>query len=419
MHVGTGRLKPHGQTLCMAGTGARHEKGDSGVLAIRSRHGRTQHRYRGSPLATLERQNKSRLTWARRSAFVGLAALVLLACGQEQNGGGGRRGRGGPVSVRLETVQLVQDVMRIEAVGTARARASVTIYAEAGGEVTEVLFEAGDFVEAGQPLLRLEDTRERLAVRLAEVSVRVAEQLLARYRRIENTGAVSDSQIDEARTTLESAKLQLEQAQENQDQRTVVAPFAGHVGLTTVDPGARITPTTVITQLDDREVLYIDFEAPEQAFQRLIIGTTVTATPFSAPDRSLEATVVYVASQIEPQRRTFTVRAELDNAEDIWRPGMSFEINVAFPGQTYPAVPEVAILWGSDGSYLWAIRDGEAQREPVAIVARREGTVLVDGALGEGDQVVVEGVQKVRQGSRVQAIGVPDGSAEPAQEERP
>ncbi len=355
-----------------------------------------------------------------------LAGLVLaigvMACDGGGSAGAPERGgpRGGagadrPVQIIAQTVAYERDEVRIEAVGTARARASAVLYAETGGEVTEILFNTGDFVAAGTPLLRLEDDEERLAVRLAEVSVRQAEQLLARYRRIEDTGAISDSQIDEAQTRLEASRIELEQATVALDERTVRAPFAGYVGLTDIDPGARITPSTEITQIDDRRLLVVDFQAPEQVFARIAPETPVEAAPFAEPDQVYTARVVDVDSRIDPNRRTFRVRAAIDNASDALRPGMSFRIGFRIEGDRYPSIPEAAIMWGSDGSYLWAVREGRAQQVPVTIVARRQGRVLVRGAVPEGSKIVAEGVQKVRQGARVMDLttrGGPRGGGE-------
>jgi RND family efflux transporter MFP subunit len=340
-----------------------------------------------------------------RSLAVSLLGLAACACGRApETANSGPPGEPRAAGVIVHEITLEREAERIEAVGTARARASATIFAEADGEVQRVNFTAGDAVETGDVLLALEAEEERLDVRLAEVAVREAEQLLARYRRIEDTGAVSDSQIDEAQTALDAARIQLDQARVALARREVRAPFAGHVGLTDIDPGARITAATEITQLDDRSVLFVDFDPPEQVFGRLNVGDTVEAKPFAGPDRSYPARIVNVDSRINPTRRTFTVRAELDNAADVLRPGMSFRVSLDLLGEPWPAVPEAAISWGSDGAYVWIVRDGRAAEEPVTLIERRQGRVLVSGAFGAGDLVIAEGVQKVREGSPVEIL---------------
>ncbi|MBB4658103.1 efflux RND transporter periplasmic adaptor subunit [Parvularcula dongshanensis] len=337
--------------------------------------------------------------------------LLLAACGGEQAAppeGGPDAGRAeATVQVLAERVRHAEDERRVEAVGTARARATAMVRAEVGGEVDEVLFETGDEVKAKQPLLKLNDEEEVLEAKLARVANAEAKQLLERYRRIEGTGAVSGSSIDEAQTALEAAGLRLEQAELALYRRTVRAPFDGHVGLAEVDPGARITPETDIAQIDDRSTLYVDFPVPEEVFGRLEPGDTVEVRAFSEGGRAREASIVGIDSRIDSTTRSVTARAAIENEDDALRPGMSFAVSFKVPGRSYPSIPEAAIVWGGDGAYLWAVENGRAVRKPVAIVSRRAGSVLVDADLPEGSLIVAEGVQKVRQGSPVEASGAP------------
>ncbi|MCQ8184643.1 efflux RND transporter periplasmic adaptor subunit [Parvularcula maris] len=331
--------------------------------------------------------------------FLALTVLLLAACSD----GADEEGRfGGPQASTIVPFEVayLEDARTVQAVGTARARAQATVRAETAGVVEEVLFEAGQFVEAGAPLIALEAEDERLAVRLADVTVREAEQLLARYRRIEDTGAVSDSAIDEARTQLEAAKINLEQAQLRLAERTVRAPFDGYVGLSDVDPGNRVGPDTVLTAIDDRRLLYVDFNAPEEVFGQLGSGDRITVRPFTA-EGPLKAEIVLLDSRVDNASRAFRVRAALPNEDDRLRPGMSFDVTFNIPGRQYPAVPEAAIVWGANGSFIWAVEDDKASRVPVQIVSRREGQVLIDAPLDRGSVIVAEGVQKVREGSTV------------------
>ncbi len=341
-----------------------------------------------------------------------LAACVVSACADSREDDARSYGEREETAVGViaQEVVLEREAERIEALGNARAMASATIYPDTAGEVERVEFSAGDRVEAGDVLLRLEADEERLDVRLSQVAVREAEQLLARYRRIEDTGAVSDSQIDEAETALEAARIQLEQAEVALERRTVRAPFGGFVGLTNIDAGARITPTTVITELDDRSSLYVDFRPPEQVFGRIGVGDTVIAKPFAGSERRFEAEVINVDSRIDPAARTFTVRAVIDNASDQLRPGMSFAVEFEILADAWPMVPETAISWGSDGAYVWVVRDNRAQQVPVTMVQRRQGAVLVSGEFGAGDMVVAEGVQRMRDGVLVEFIEVRQAS---------
>jgi len=339
------------------------------------------------------------------SSFVLIGALALAACGgsgEEASGGWGQGRAERAVRVVAEPVSFEADTRRVQAVGTARAKSSAEIFPEVSGEVVAVNFSAGTPVKRGQVLVRLESRAEELAVRRAEVAVRDAEQLIDRYERIEVPGAISDSQVDTARTALEAAKIDLELARNSLSERTVRAPFAGYTGISDIDPGARVTPQTRITRLDDRSTLFVDFSASEQVFGGLSPGDVLRMEPFATPDKGVEAVIEAIDSGIDPATRSFIVRASIDNSDDALRPGMSFRVNFDLPGETYPAVPETSILYGGDGAYVWTVLDDKARRTDVDVVARKEGRVLVRGDITPETRVVIEGVQKVRSGSRVE-----------------
>lgn len=318
----------------------------------------------------------------------------------------GRAGGGRPAPVIVQPVKFEVADLRIEAVGTARARRAVVLHPAAAGEVTAVRFRAGQRVRAGDVLLQLDARRERLAVEQARVGLREAQDLLRRYERTGDIGAVSESQIEQARTAVASARIELSQAEVALADRTVRAPFAGHVGFTDLDPGDRVQTDTEITTLDDRDELLVDFTLPEVHLGALRAGLHLLARPWGeSAGEPLAGVVDTLGTRVDPQSRNVAVRARLANPGGAVLPGRSFRIEIALPGRRLPSLPEAAIVWGNEGSALWRVRDGRAARLPAVIVQRREGVVLVDAALKEGDPVVVEGVQRLRDGLPVQVQG--------------
>ncbi|MDT0577059.1 efflux RND transporter periplasmic adaptor subunit [Croceicoccus sp. F390] len=314
------------------------------------------------------------------------------------------------IAVVAQTVRFLPEQTQVEAIGTARAAVSAELYPETAGRVTAVLFKAGEYVKEGQPLLKLDARQERLAVDAADVQLREADQLLSRYRRIEDTGALSESQIEAGETALASARVGLEQARTALSDRTVRAPFSGHVGLTQIDRGDRVSDSTPITQIDQRSTLYVDLPAPEAVFSALRPGQLVQVTPFSDPGRTIDARVVVTDTRVAQDSRNFIVRTALANSDDAYRPGMSFRVLFSSNGVSRATVPEEAIVWGGEGSHLFLVRGAKAVRVPVTITSRRGGLVYVDGALEPGDRVITQGVQKVRDGQEIRIVQpfVPD-----------
>ncbi|MBX7483549.1 efflux RND transporter periplasmic adaptor subunit [Qipengyuania qiaonensis] len=326
-------------------------------------------------------------------------AMLLAGCSQS-----GQERASEAIPVVAETLRFIPEQVAVEAIGSARAIVSAEIFPESAGRATQVLFSAGDYVRSGQPLVELDARQERLAVEAARVQVREAEQLLGRYRRIEDTGALSESQIEAGETALASAQVALRQAQANLADRTIRAPFSGHIGLTEIDPGDRVNDSTPIAQIDQRSRLFVDFPAPEEVFASLRPGQVVEVSAFSAPDTRIDAEIVTTDSSISQESRNFVARAVIANSGDRYRPGMSFRVNFTRTETNRAAVPEEAIVWGSEGSHLFLVRDGKARRIPVTITSRRDGLVLVDGQLGRNDRVIVEGVQKVRDGQDIRLV---------------
>ena len=334
-----------------------------------------------------------------RTYFALALAALLAACsaGDEQT-------RDREVAVVAAPARFLPDENILEAVGTARAVRSADIYAEVSGRVVAVRFGSGGFVRAGQALIELDARRERLALKLAEVRVEEARQLLGRYRRIEDTGALSDSQIEAGETALAAAQIERDQAAVALAERTIRSPFAGHVSFSEIDPGDRVTPDTLIAQIDQRSRLFVDFNAPEAVFARLNKGQSVELVPFSDPDAAIISTIEAVDSTIEQEQRSYVARIAIDNRDDRFRPGMSFSVRFTDTGQVRPAVPEAAVMWTGEGSSVFAVREGKAVRVPVSIASRREGTVLLDAKIGRGTPIIIEGVQKVREGQAVRLI---------------
>lgn len=313
------------------------------------------------------------------------------------------------VKVITQPVEMTPNDRVFEAVGTGRARLSVQIYPAVSEEVTEVLFEAQQIVSKGDVLIQLDDREEKLAVRLAEVKLKDARRLLGRYEQALKEGGVPESEVDSARADFESAQVALDQAWLALEERQIKAPFDGVVGIPNIDPGDRVDLETLITGLDDRSILYVDFEVPEALAGALknaqAEAQSITATTPAYTGRTFSGTISAQESRVNPQRRTLLARASLENEDDLLRPGMSFATRWEIPGQAYPTVPEISLQWGRQGSFVWIIRQQKAERVFARVIARKGGLVLLNGDIAEGENVVVEGLQRLRPGADVQILG--------------
>ncbi len=337
-----------------------------------------------------------------RVAAAAVTMTALGACSEAPDSGGySARASARTIPVIAEPLAFEHASTSIEAVGTSRAVLSANLYPATSGEVVSVNVEPGQLVNRGDILVQLDSREEALAVRLAKLRLEDAERLYDRYTRSASSGAVVPTTLDAARTAVDLARVEVESAEIALADRTITAPFAGHVGSTDVDPGDRIGPDTLVTTLDDRSAILVSFEIPEQFIGELSVGDSVRLETWSAAMPAVSGEVIDVGSRVDPTNRSFIARARVPNDDDSLRPGMSFRVQADVAGQRYASVVETGVQWGADGAFVWSVVDGAAARVPVQVIQRREGRVLVEGDIEEGLLVVVEGTQSVREGANV------------------
>lgn len=332
---------------------------------------------------------------------------MLLSCSKQSPAPRFDFSQGAAIPVVTEPATLTDLMETLTSVGTARAQQSVNVFSDTSGRVTAVNISADQFMESGDLLLQLDDRDERLAVELATVQLADAERLVQRYTTVNARDAnIPESQLDDAQAAVDSARIALEQAKVDLDRRRIVAPFAGRVGLTEIDVGDRIDTNTLITTIDDRAVLLVNFSVPEVYVERVSRGTRVNLRLWDAADKAVSGEIIAVDSRIDVNSRSFIARAAIDNADDRFRPGMAFEISLSASRGAFLSVPDVAVQWGADGAYVWIADadEGVAVRREVSLVKRMANAVLVDGDLAENEQVVMEGIQSVRAGAALRVL---------------
>jgi membrane fusion protein (multidrug efflux system) len=337
--------------------------------------------------------------------FVLAAALVgLAACGND--GDGKRQGGTPPAVVRTEVLQPSPWVDTLEAIGTARARDSVTITASVSETIDRVEFDSGQVVRAGQVLVRLSGREQRATLAEAEAEYRAAQTLFARQQDLAQRQLIAASTFDAQRGARDAAKARLEQMRAQLGDRAIVAPFAGVLGLRQVSPGALVTPGTVITTLDDIGTLELDFSVPERQLAQLAVGQAVTATSPAFPGETFRGTVAALDPRVDAATRSLGARAEFANPDHRLRPGMLLSARIERATRDVLQVPELAIQQVGQQAFVFrANADGTVAQVPVTLGARRPGFVELAQGVAAGDRVVVEGVVKLRDGAKFAEAG--------------
>ncbi|MBX3582071.1 MAG: efflux RND transporter periplasmic adaptor subunit [Rhizobiaceae bacterium] len=321
-----------------------------------------------------------------------------------QSAQNGRRQNGGGPPAAVVTAQVRQAVIndRLSAIGTGRANNSVTVTPFTSGRLKSIDVASGSRVEAGTVLARLDSDVEEIALDRARIALSDAEAKLERMVSLRKSNTATQVQVTDAELVVGNARLALRDAQLNLDRRAITAPIAGIVGILPVEAGNYVSTDTVVATIDDRSSIKIDFYVPERFAANMAVGGDLTASPIARPDQVFNGQVSAVDNRVDDKSRTLLVQAEIPNEKDSLRAGMSFRVEVRFPGEAFPSVDPLAIQWGTDGAFVWVVRDGKAKRLPVSVVQRNTESVLVAAeGIAPGDVVVTEGVHAVREGAEV------------------
>lgn len=314
-----------------------------------------------------------------------------------------------PVIVAQTTTRA--DDLSFSAIGTGFAQRSVTLRAPASGEIVALEIVAGRKFAADDVLLRLDDSDERLSVSLAEAQFERAELERARYRSLQARGAAAEARLEDAETAYKVARISLDQARAALDDRTLRAPFDGVAGLPNVEAGDRIVGDEVVSSFDDRSRILVEFDLPEAMLSRIDTGMPVQANTPAVGAQEFQGRITAVDSRVNAATRTARVRAAIENADDVLRPGTSFSLRLDLPGDTYPAVPELALQFSRGELRVWRVTGGTVEDVAVRLIRRRGGLVIVDGPLREGDTVVVEGMQRLQSGAGVRVLNPDEGAS--------
>lgn len=304
----------------------------------------------------------------------------------------------------------------VTAVGATRAAKSVRIISTTSGLVTRIGFETGQRVAAGAVLFELDSASERAAVREAESELANLRAQLSRAESLRTRKLLSEADLDEIRGKFGMAEARLEATLSQRDKRIIRAPFAGMVGLRNVNLGAYVDSSTVLTTLDDRNTIELEFKIPERYFSAVKRGQAISATSTAFPQRPFGGMVSEVDTRIEPTSRAFRVRAELPNPDAMLPEGMFMSVSLVVAERRNAILaPEEAIIREGADSYVYVVTAGTAVRTPITVGQRRDTAVEVLSGLPSGAEIVVKGQQSLRDKAPIRTARESTPSAQPGE----
>jgi membrane fusion protein, multidrug efflux system len=311
-----------------------------------------------------------------------------------------------PSSVAVEEAKAEQWPPLLAAIGTLRAYQGVVVAPQVAGVVSAIHFESGDDVAAGAPLVDLDTSVEQADLANGLAQLKNADVTLERAKSLIASGNTPQSTVDAAVAARDSAAAAVQRSRAVIAQKTIAAPFAGRIGLRTVDIGQYVAAGANLTTLQRLDPIYVDFSAPEGALATLAVGQEATISVDAQPGRSFTGMVAAIDARVNADSRNVAVRAQLANPDRKLLPGMFAEVTVTTGAPsdvlTLPRTAIVSSLYGDNAFVVVPKGDGLiVERRFVHIgQTRGERVAIVDG-VKLGEKVVIAGQIKLQPNSPV------------------
>lgn len=350
-------------------------------------------------------------------------------------GGPGGPGGGQPVTVSVSPVLKGAFPVLVRAVGNVTPYNTVTVVPQVEGRLLRVHFREGDRVKAGDLLAEL-DARA-LEASLAEAratqaqnqaELKNAQADLARYQRLFRQDSVARQQLDtqqalvrqlQARSAADQAKV--DSARVQLGYTKIHAPVSGRLGLIKTNVGAMIGPSTTdglvsIVQVDPISVVFgvpeVQLQSLRDAMAQQDMSGGLGVQAWDRTESRLLATgrLTTLDNQIDTTTGALRVRARFDNPGEQLFPNQFVNVRLAL--QTLPgalSVPVDVVQFGNQGNYVYVVRDGKAHIQTVKLGASASDRVQVVDGLQAGEQVVLEGMDSLRDGSWVKIVAPVEG----------
>jgi membrane fusion protein (multidrug efflux system) len=319
---------------------------------------------------------------------------------------------GGIPPVTVSTAEAIETswTPSIPAVGSLRALQGVDVTPQLEGIITQLHFESGATVKAGDRLAQQYTANDEAQLAGLVAESRLAELNLERARELLPKKLISRFDFDATETALERARSAEQNLRLTIAQKTIRAPFSGRLGIRQVDVGQYIEPGDTIVRLENTEQMLVDLPVPQRYINQLTVNQPLTAVVDAWPNEGFAGRVRALEPQINEATRTVKVQGAIDNPAGRLLPGMFVRIELALSAQNNViTVPKAAVTYSPYGDAVYVVQPDPAGNEGALIAASvsvmtgasRGDQVAIESGLTTGMIVVTSGQQKLQNGAPV------------------
>lgn len=321
-----------------------------------------------------------------------------------------------PVTVNVLQVEPVTWSPTYSTVGSAVAIQGANVAPATNGIVTKILFNSGDIVKKNQVLVVLDPDIPAAQLQTDEATMRYDKITYERYQPLYQQGVLSAQNLDQAYSTYQASVATVAGDKATLAQKYIMAPFAGRVGIRSVSLGQYLNTGDVVTNIQQLNPIYVNFDLPEQFLQNMYIGQPIEVAIDTFPGMAFKGKITAFDAQVADNSKAITVQATLPNTDPkaTILPGMQANVTVFLKDQgKVLAVPQEAINYSLYGNSVYVVTDskdkkGNAMKMATAVPITpglQEGNLVeVTGELKAGDLIVVDGLSKLQGNSSVTIV---------------
>lgn len=291
---------------------------------------------------------------------------------------------------------------QIGAVGTLRAVKGADLSLQVSGIVGSISFNSGDDVQQGALLMKLRAEDDIAKLESLQATAELDGLTYQRDLKQFKIQAVSQATLDTDAANLKNANAQVAQQQAILDEKSLRAPFAGHLGIRAVDLGQYLSAGTTIVTLQALDPIFLDFFVPQQSVDQVRLGQSVIVKVDAFQGRTFTGEIAAINPKVDQSSRNVQVRATLKNADHKLIPGMyaTVDIETGAP-QKYITLPQTAITYNPYGDTVYIVEKNAAGADGKPHLVARQ--TFVTTGLTRGDQIAV--LKGVKDGDRIVTAG--------------
>ena len=361
-------------------------------------------------------------------------ACAAVACGgsaqQAGPGGGGPGGGMPPMPVEIATLTAKPVEQTGDFVASVKSRSSTTIQPEVEGFITNVAVKSGQRVAQGALLFEIDSAPEQAALGslqsmrpLRESDVEFARQQVQRNKALLEAGAISQREVEQFEAQLRSAEAQLKSLDEQiRQQRSQLSyyrlrsPNAGTVGDIPVNQGDRVTRSTVLTTVSDNDELEIYINVPVQQAPQLKVGLPVRIIDDRGQVLATNR-ITFVSPSVDTTTQSVLAKAQLVDGRGQFRSDQFVRARIVWTETPGLTVPVTAVVRINAQFFAFVAEKADqglvAKQKPVQLGEIIGNDYVVRSGLQPGEQLIVSGLQKIRDGAPVMSAGAPPAGAAP------